>query len=107
MKYGYFYRKADNITDLNETLYRYPEYLIKLNYIISKKICLKKNDFKNFISDFKKSRKFIEYNIPNMHMDENDNLTCLLVYSNAYDYGILVYSAGYTYPRYVAKHFLN
>ena len=107
MKKEYFYRKADDIIDLEKKLLIYREYLTELNYTISKKIFLKNEDFEDFIMNFKVTRGFIEDNIKLMKMDDFDNVSCLLVFCSSYSYGILVYSAGYSYPRYVAKHYLN
>ncbi|MDD2518709.1 MAG: hypothetical protein PHG18_02345 [Bacilli bacterium] len=103
MKKAYFYRKAESIKEYDNVILKYKEYTDYLSFKIAKKILLNEEQYKNFINNFMKEQKFIKDNINLMTMDNNDNVSCLLIYCKNYNYGILVYSAGYGYPRYIAK----
>lgn len=103
MNRALFYRNAENLKEYNNAIKKYKKYTDNLNYSIAKKILLKKEQYIFFINNFKIEQKFIIDNINLMHMDENDNISCLLVYCKYYNNGILIYSAGYNYARYIAK----
>jgi len=61
------------------------------------------NKYNSFINDFMAEQTFIKDNIQLMSMNDHDVVSCLLVYCNNCYFGILVYSAGYKYARYIAK----
>lgn len=103
MEKAYFYRKAENIKEYDNVILKYKEYTDYLSFKIAKEILLNEEQYKNFINNFIKEQKFIKDNINLMTMDNNDVVSCLLVCSKNYNFGILIYSAGYGYARYVAK----
>lgn len=105
MNKAYFYRKSENIKDYDNVVLNYKEYTDCLSFIIAKKILLNNEQYISFINNFLKEQKFIKDNIHLMTMDEHDTVSCLLVYCDNFDFGILVYSAGYKYARYVGKYF--
>jgi hypothetical protein len=103
MKKGMFYRKCLNIAEYDKLLKIYKEYFCALEYQIIKTIKLSVEDFIVFTNDFLKPQNFIFKNINKMKMDQNDSVSCLFITCDSFNYGILVYSAGYNYARYVAK----
>ncbi len=103
MERAYFYRKAKNIKEYDNVILKYKEYTDFLSFKISKKILLNKKQYKNFTNNFMEEQDFIKQNIDLMTMDDNDVVSCLLMHSENYNFGILVYSAGYGYARYIAK----
>lgn len=107
MNKAYFYRKAESIKDYDSIILNYKEYTDCLSFIIAKKILLNDEQYNSFINNFMIEQTFIKDNIHLMRMDEYDVVSCLFVYCDNFDFGILVYSAGYKYARYVAKYFLN
>jgi len=106
MEKAYFYRKAESIKEYDNIILKYREYTDYLSFKITKKILLNEEQYQNFINNFLKEQKFIKDNINLMTMDSNDVVSCLLICCENYNYGILVYSAGYSYARYVAKIFM-
>lgn len=101
---AYFYRKAKSIKDYDYVIINYKEYTDHLSFIITKKILLDDEQYNSFLSNFMIEQTFIKDNLHLMKMDEHDTVSCLLVYCDNFDFGILVYSAGYKYARYVGKY---
>lgn len=106
MEKAYFYRKAENIKEYDNVILKYKEYTDYLNFKIVKKILLNEEQYWSFINNFMKEQKFIKDNINLMTMDNDDVVSCLLVFSKNYNFGILIYSAGYSYARYIAKYLI-
>ena len=97
----YFFRNLSN----------YAELLIKTQNALEKKslnikkadivntVFLNKNDFIEFMGDFKRNQKFIYLNIPMMKI-VNGIWNCIEVKCD--NNSVLVMSDGYQYPRFVA-----
>lgn len=96
-----FFRKCESFEKLKYAYEKIPDFGQVLEYKIIKIIDLKSSDYDLFISNFLVEYSFISSLKNQMHMDEDDCVHCILIRSKK-DSGILVYSAGYSYARYVA-----
>ena len=79
------------------------EDLIPQNeFVVEKTVILSKTKFERFILDYGNNEDFIEENIELMYVESNGLWHCILVTCEEVDYGILIESEGYSYPRYAA-----
>lgn len=104
MSKALFFRKCLNDTEYFNNYNKLSSFGSWLTFKIAKKIILSSNTYNKFTSNFLVSQQFIESNLDLMFMDEFDCVSCLFITTNNKE-GFLVYSAGYSYARYVA--FIN
>ncbi len=97
-----FYRKCSSNNEYKKLRNKYTNFGQWLEYSIAKKIVLNNEQYKKFVSDFSAEQLLIIDNLSLMHMDKDDKVFCLLVTNGSSGY--LIYSAGYSYARYVAMY---
>jgi hypothetical protein len=97
----YFFRNLNNYDELltkTKNAIEKKSLNIKKTNIVST-IYLDKNNFVEFLGDFRRNQKFIYENIPNMKII-NSIWNCIEVKCD--NNSVLVMSDGYQYPRFVA-----
>ncbi len=71
-------------------------------FVIKKVIRLEPEEFADLLRNPLKDRDYIRENIRLMGQDDRGYLHCIYVVAEGYDYGILIESEGYAYPRMTA-----
>lgn len=100
---AYFFRNVDDIDELNKkTLIAKVDNDEMQKFRIVEKISLEESDFMIFQKSLMKTYIFIKDITYKLTMNSNAEYLCALVISEKFDYGILVNSSGYSYPRTVA-----
>ena len=97
---AYFCRKASDLQELTEMTRELLEMKVKSQeYIVTKEITLKSNDFEIFTSDFYDDQIWITEEDGGIF----DNVVhCIRVVNQDTNEVVLVNSEGYSYPRYTA-----
>lgn len=100
---AYFFRDVIDFNDLEtKTIKAFNNNKVKQRFNVVEKILLTENEFKDFISSFRKTRYFIKQYSTKLTMNNEAEYSCLLMMCDKYNYGILINSSGYSYARLVA-----
>lgn len=98
MKIAKFAYKANNIKDLQELV---DDGLCQCDkFKIVGKLELNDKEFNDLCKDFVSDREYLLVNKDKMYYDDKYN--CLLIFNKNKDFGLLVESEGFSYPRYAA-----
>lgn len=98
---GLFIRNCNNYNEFMELLKIKSVIMKNYTYVIKKRIEVSAKKFDSILSNFTSSDFLLINNQSLMSINQNDELSCLEVYSREFNFSIVVYSAGYDYYRYV------